>query len=275
MISISRRKQVAQIKGSPIYVITGVSLIPLSSRKEAESAIQQAKRSLQEDASEQGSDVPDSDISEDESHDTHGTLSEDDHQDSPVDVKSPPSSETAANKSSVAEDVIGRKGQYGRFAERWFSRKGWGTERRRTQGMSAEKPTKGNSDTTVAASTKTADEDYPNSDGASVNAKVSPSTMAQKAPDEAKRELSTQSSTDNVTNTLHPKLLQTTKMILASRSFFFSYDYDITRRMGNQGAKNRDVPLHRTVDPLVCLLATSLPSQAEVYSYCSSFGTTI
>lgn len=56
---------------------------------------------------------------------------------------------------------------------------------------------------------------------------------------------------DSVTDTLLPKLLRTTKVLLASRSFFFSYDYDITRRLGSQGAYNRDIPLHRIVDPLV------------------------
>lgn len=40
--------------------------------------------------------------------------------------------------SNVAQDVLTRKGQYGRFAERWFSRKGWSTEKRRAQGSKAQ-----------------------------------------------------------------------------------------------------------------------------------------
>lgn len=39
--------------------------------------------------------------------------------------------------SNVAQDVLARKGQYGRFAERWFSKKGWSTEKRRAQGSKA------------------------------------------------------------------------------------------------------------------------------------------
>lgn len=54
-----------------------------------------------------------------------------------------------------------------------------------------------------------------------------------------------------ITGKLLPKLLRTTKMLLASRSFFYSYDYDITRRIGDQGTKHADVPLHRSVDALV------------------------
>lgn len=57
--------------------------------------------------------------------------------------------------------------------------------------------------------------------------------------------------TANVVNTLLPKFLRTTRMLLDSRSFFFSYDLDITRRLGNQNTKSSELPLHKSVDPLV------------------------
>src|SRR5436190_209909 len=45
---------------------------------------------------------------------------------------------------------------------------------------------------------------------------------------------------------------QYTKMMLASRSFFYSYDYDITRKFGVIDVKTSRLPLYRLVDPLVC-----------------------
>ncbi|KAI9866695.1 MAG: hypothetical protein M1830_005918, partial [Pleopsidium flavum] len=65
-----------------------------------------------------------------------------------------------------------------------------------------------------------------------------------------KRNTTSSTSAEDVTNSLLPKLLKTTKMMLGSRSFFFSYDYDITRRFGHQGGRSSDIPLHKKVDPL-------------------------
>ena len=56
---------------------------------------------------------------------------------------------------------------------------------------------------------------------------------------------------ESVAKTLLPKLLRTTRMLLASQSFFFSYDLDITRRIDNQSSKGSELPLHQSVDPLV------------------------
>jgi len=56
-----------------------------------------------------------------------------------------------------------------------------------------------------------------------------------------------QDSTTDVANALLPKLLRTTRMLLISRSFFFSYHLDITRRLG-QGITSSELPLHKLVD---------------------------
>lgn len=47
----------------------------------------------------------------------------DDDEPHPVAVDSIPGEHKRT--SSVAEDVITRKGGYGRFAKKWFSKKGW------------------------------------------------------------------------------------------------------------------------------------------------------
>lgn len=109
--------------------MTGVALIPLTSQKDAKNAIAQAKLSLEAESHEQTLEASaDSDTSEDEES----------HLTSPTEPKSPETSAPTTKSSGVAEDVIGKRGQYGRFAERWFSRKGWSSEKRRTQGMSTD-----------------------------------------------------------------------------------------------------------------------------------------
>ena len=150
----------------------------------------------------------------------------------------------------MVKDVISKKGQYGRFAERWFSRKGWSTDKRRAQGMS------------------TADEDKLPSVGAAESAppKDSPEVAAEERL--AKMDLSDQTSDlksrktsqlgnreANTANALVPKLLRTTRMLLSSRSFFYSYDLDITRRLGGETMRNPEIPLSKSVDPLVSFLS--------------------
>ena len=158
---------------------------------------------------------------------------------------------TARRKSQegnqgVAQDVINRRGQYGRFAERWFSRKGWTSERRRAQGMSADQEEKSeDSQVGEQAISNQVDIDHQSLPKEDDTQPIMTSYQASKdGPAVA-------STTKDVTSSLVPRLLRTTKMLFASHSFFFSYDYDITRRLGDQKTKSADLPLHRNVDPLV------------------------
>ena len=206
----------------------------------------QAKQKAQEGIGDGKPEPLSSDDSEDEEKDVHAAVS-DDHNGSPTDSK--PNMGSVAEGSSVAEDVIGRRGQYGRFAERWFSRKGWSTERRRTQGMSTEELEKTNPKAISRKSNENADQGSPSNID---SAKLAPDVEHGEERD-GENKTSDSLTTDNIGNTLLPKLLRTTKMVLASGSFFYSYDYDITRRFGSQRGYNTDIPLHRAVDPLVML----------------------
>jgi SacI homology domain len=51
---------------------------------------------------------------------------------------------------------------------------------------------------------------------------------------------------------LLPKLLRSTRLILSSRSFYFSYDFNITRRMGDPRILNAKPLGYEDIDPLVC-----------------------
>ena len=50
---------------------------------------------------------------------------------------------------------------------------------------------------------------------------------------------------------LIPRILKTTRLYFTSHSFYFSYDYDISRSLSRQESNTSSVPLHRRFDPLV------------------------
>ncbi|KAG4031786.1 hypothetical protein MFRU_008g01450 [Monilinia fructicola] len=203
LISITKREQVAQVRGKPIYVITEVALTPLASKAEAENSIERTKAGLSKSNEEHGLDESDSEdelsANNDEVEDEANTLN------------------METQKTSVAEDVISKKGGYGRFAQKWFSKKGWAVDQKKNLGMSV-------------------------SEGESETGKL------DKVIDVGDSETS-----DNIdiAESMLPKLLRTSQILFgASRSYYFSYDHDITRSLANQRKTNSELPLHKEVDPL-------------------------
>ena len=250
LISISSRQQVAVIFAKPIYVITGVTFIPLSSQAAVKKTFEQEASKKRSSHANTNIDSTDSEVSDEEEEPYANSRPR------PTENDESPTSEPAEGRAaslrvpghmdnSVAEDVFGRKGQYGRFAEKWFSRKGWTSDKRRNQGMSTEVVPIEN------------DSQAPRTDNGQDGTDTKGVSQGQseqigKQEDISKRE-NNQSSRPNDAETLLPKLLQTTKVLLSSQSFYFSYDYDITRRLGTDEVKNRDLPLYKMVDPMVNL----------------------
>ena len=236
------------IRGSPIYVITGIAIIPLSSQLDASTAIQQAKETSRQESGDDTSLDQDIGSSDEEGGHLDDSLSGDGHHDPSVGSKTQSNSGKPTTSTSIAQDVIGKQGQYGRFAERWFSSKGWKTDGRRAQGMSDEASIKEEPQGSLAgdgnARIITPGSSTPGDNGSAEGDK---STVEQQEAVPSSEDTPAR----NVTNNLLPKLLRTTKMLLASRSFFYSYDYDITRRIGSQERRGGDGPLHQGVDPLV------------------------
>ena len=258
LVAILSREQVALVRGYPIYVITDVALIPLSSQTDAEKAIIQAQASLKK-SGQHGASSPDGDTSDDD--EAHVEAGQHEHEDQALPVSSGSSTKEgssaahplgSASTSSVAEDVIGKKGQYGRFAERWFSRKGWTAEKRRMQGMSVD----GIEEPGMSSGQATALNDPPSkstSPGTTLDgAKNIDQPSDPENPIIADKSDTSDISPVNVTNTLLPKLLRTTRMLLGSRSFYFSYELDITRRLGTNDQKGPEIQLYKSVNPLVC-----------------------
>ena len=250
LIAISGRQQVAQIRGAPIYVITDVCLVPLSTQDEARKAIVQTQGRLKNTSGRTDSATSDNDLSEgvEESITAH----DDDYfdQDSPVSSEPPSAHDPASQNrpagpnrstSNVAEDVIGKKGQYGRFAERWFSKEGWTSERRRTLGMSADDSLQSPTMKEQVTAEGTHRSDFTSAPN-TVETGTQKTNVVKSVDAPASR---------NNANSLLPKLLRTTRVLLTSNSFFYSYDVDITRRLGTGSAKSSDLPFYKSTDPWV------------------------
>ncbi|EWC47147.1 hypothetical protein DRE_03516 [Drechslerella stenobrocha 248] len=258
LIAITKRSLVAEIKGRQIFVITDIALIPLNSKSEAEAAISRAKAK----SGKRGTNGTALDDTDSEGEDGDSMLSSDD--DVYDDPPGRPSHNRAAS-SSIAEDVIGKKGLYGRFAERWFWKRGWQVDGNRLQGLSGRgesggesfrmrKMTSGttspDSEAMDKAVSAAADEQAQGSQAETTATGDDATAQPLESPDEPTLE-PVDNSAEGVANTLTPKLLRTTRILLAaSRSFYFSYEYDITRSAVKQTHDtSSEVPLHKNVDP--------------------------
>lgn len=232
LISITRRQQVAIVQGNPIYAITEIAITALGSRAEADASIAHTQTSLQRKAiDDHGMDDTDTEGDEGE---VSAAVSDDvdDDEPHPAGVNSRPGEHKRT--SSVAEDVISRKGGYGRFAKKWFSKKGWTADQRRNLGMTAADP-----DIDTPRNSTAAVNNLPDAldDSPVAGNKLNASPRDSKAKDSAE--------------SLLPKLLRTSQILFgSSRSFYFSYDYDITRSFSRRRATNSELPLYTQVDPL-------------------------
>ncbi|CAN8105922.1 unnamed protein product [Discula destructiva] len=253
LVSITRRQQVAVIRGFPVYVITEVALTPCSSYNDASDSV--SKTAVQLD------NIQNKASGETAGDDTDGTADDTDIEDAqsiksdevPTDNEEELASavegkRTSGKGDSVVQDVMSRRGSYGRFAQRWFSKSGWQQESARNMGLSR-------SDEAVNVLDK--DKQQPTAlSGA--EAKEDPQAPAatsedKSAPDAAGVPVKDAKEQRMVPPSLLPKLLRTTQILFgSSRSYFFSYDYDLTRSLARQprGPVSGDESLHRKVDPL-------------------------
>lgn len=232
----------AQVKGHPIYVVTEIAITPLSTRQEAESSISQTQQSLRlRTPHTDGTD--DSDYSTDEDSlgaSASGTDEVEDFRASSERTHTPSMDGVKAtqHKRQISQDVIARKGAYGRFAKGWFSKEKWRVDQLRNLGLSA---TESDSDLESALKSQTASDQK--SEAADTDGPI-------RAQGESK-EIPAQNAAQNAAGNLLPKLLKTTRMLFAtSRSFYFSYEYDITRNLASPSPRSKVLPLHAKVDPL-------------------------
>ncbi|KAK7750904.1 hypothetical protein SLS62_007167 [Diatrype stigma] len=252
LISITGREQVAQVRGFPVYVVTDVALTPCTNQAEAEEAVAHTATQLRRAAAAGRKSVSPADTESDTESEVGGGGEpppdpglQSDHDDTA-------SEETKdGKKSSIAEDVIKNRGSYGRFAEKWFSRKGWRIDQKRNLLLSStdEEDAQTNADTGAGAGA-----------GADTTpAATSTSSQGQGADDD--KDLSKTVVKEKVDvppapsagESLLPKLLRMAHIWFGtSRSFYFSYDVDITRNLSSRPAAAVDSappPLHKSADP--------------------------
>ena len=215
MLAISSRKQVAQISGRHIHLVTGVVLLPLSSKADAIKAIEAAKAKLKRQAAHENEDTESEISGDEEATQTAPSPTEVDAASDRGYTAPAASTDEATSQASVAEDVIKKKGKFGRFVTGWFSKKGWSAERAAAQGVSTDK--------------------------ARENVSALSSSDTAPATQEPSKSLS-----------LLPKLLRTAETLFCSQNMYYSYDWDLTRRIGTQ-VKGSDLPLHKACDDLVDL----------------------
>lgn len=141
-------------------------------------------------------------------------------------------------KSSIAEDVIKNRGSYGRFAQKWFSRKGWQIDQKRNLLLSGTDEEDAQSD---AADTTTTTTSSNQKEGADDNKDLSKTVVKENvgAP-----------SAPSAGETMLPKLLRMAHIWFGtSRSFYYSYDVDLTRSIASRASAPKDLSLHKTADP--------------------------
>ncbi|KUL82125.1 hypothetical protein ZTR_09682 [Talaromyces verruculosus] len=234
LIPITQRKEVAQILGKPIYAITNVAIIPLSSQDDANRAIIQAQST-----SKQGAEESDQNTTDDTSGSEAGSNA--DSGDEGI-VTSPAvnfDGQQESSNSSVAQDVIGSRGRNNRFALNWFSRKRWGGSE---SPRSKSDPTSSN---VAKAREQSPEEAEPLQESDEVRTEAESAPVVEKAAED----VGSQSQlTSSKALELMPKLLRYTKLLFASSNFFFSYDYDLTRRYYVHDTRTAQLPLHVLAD---------------------------
>jgi hypothetical protein len=246
LIAITQREQVAQIFGKPVYVVTDVALVPLSSQSDANKAISASIASKSRSPNEATTDS-DSDLSDQDDHDDAQSEPEphDAEPETPLD-DGRPEQQRSSSSTSIARDVIANRGQYGRFASQWFSRQGWGVSRNvNNSSATSKKDGNGALDDKEAQSATGSEREVPVA--AAINADQ-PREAAQNDETRGKE----QALSDNSIADALPKILRSTKMILTSRSYFFSYEFDLTRRLALLNGTPK-APSRESLDPLVSL----------------------
>nr|POF18224.1 phosphatidylinositide phosphatase sac2 [Quercus suber] len=229
LIAITRREQVAQIRGKAVYGIRDVALIPLASQAQARSAIGVARRIAAGHASEE-----EDEESEVETDEEGSVTADEDELTSNV-------PKASKNTGSVVKNIVQDRGKYGRFAERWFSTGGgWTVSGRRQQGMTEQKDER-----LTKEREKQTEEAFPNIAPASLDS----SEQGSKVDGEG-AEFGHSSSSKSAIETLTPRIVSAARLYFSSSGFYFCYDHDISRSLVRKDPSPSSTPLWKRFDPL-------------------------
>lgn len=248
LIAITGREQVAQIRGKAIYRVTDVTLLPLSSQKEAEDALAAAHKALKQGDVTAGyesehddgqDDAETSGMGEGEPQKSGGG---EEQQPPEVAALEPPKG-VLGKGTSLAKSVVQDRGRFGRFAKNWLSR-GAGnaaqTEKREadTAGEVKEEQKQDVQQTLSSEGTQAlagADEH----EEAEVSAEKTKPDDAAGAP-----------KGQSVIESLAPRIVRGAKLYFSTSGFFFSYDHDISGTLMQRDTLPSSAPLWKRFDKL-------------------------
>jgi hypothetical protein len=271
LLAISRRELVASIAGKPVYCISEVAMLPLSSQLDAEKAILKARDSQLRHA--HSAEEALTDVSDDE--DTISLAEEEQAAGDPDPEPAKVTDEATAKPSAVSQQAAARSVLFGRFAERWMSIRGAAPRVRATAGKDpTDKSVNNPSQAEVLAvqDTGSIQPDYkqpPISDTLVVSHDPASADDPAIADDSvlvddptvntARLESQTNSvpapilKLEKVPISLIPKLLRTSRFLFSSKNFFFSYDHDISRRSSGLADQQDSLEMYESFDPSVRL----------------------
>ena len=287
LIVISQTEEVAQIRGKAVYAVRDVVLIPLTSQTGAESVIGKTLAALKQAAhSTADADAEVTDVEED----TEPTSVEGDEQPPEAAAVEPPSNtdesaETSKVESdeqpsepvtvdapkgvlgqttSLAKNVVQQPGRYSRFAKSWFSKSNAAVGATNKQGDSkndemaldlAKQDSNGisNDEKTLFEGSQDSAKKKESNEKDAVEP---PPTVAPKAA--AKQ-------TDAI-EALNGRIQRTTRLYFSSSGFYFSYDYDISTRLGGNKTAEPDLPLWKQFDPLVSTAVIHVLEYTDIVS---------
>jgi len=117
------------------------------------------------------------------------------------------------SSNSIAKDVWRARGRYGRFADKWFSSAGWTVQGRAKLGMSS---------------------------------------LLDDPDDEPAKGPNTVDKPSKILKDLTPKILHAAKLYFSARNFYYSYDYDLSKRLELQHSQSTStLPLYEEFDDAV------------------------
>lgn len=243
LISISRREQVARIRGDPVYTITDVALIPISSHAEAKQAIDAAAKTQTSGKAPSGDETDESDVGEED--DTKSLSEQNAHPEDAAAVE--PSKEGLLGKgTSIVKSAVKERGQYIGHARKWLNRGTRKVDDTPTQsgGDTGDQP-----DLTLEQRQHAAQSLPDDKDQKEAETELAANVADEPASsDEGKAEQTEPSSPPkqkSTIETLRKRILRNAHLYLSSSSFFFSYDYDLSVRMSQQSSAPSKTPLHQ------------------------------
>ena len=220
LIVITKREQVAEIRGKAVFGVRDVALIPLASQSEAQNTLDGLVGTNQPPPNDGGgTDTELSDVGED-AEETDGRV-----EDKPPEAAAvEPPKGGLAKSTTFTKNVIQERGQYGRFAASWFSKNGSSASVRRKQGMSSDQnPSSPPGDSALSA-----------------DSKDDKAAAENKAP-EGERAI----------DSLGPRIQRTARLYFSSSGFYFSYGLDLSRTLGRSNASTSESSLWRQFDSMV------------------------